>query len=146
MLSGFNHNIRYQGLLFHVQTEDAGDQKAYVVTTLFFSGNVVASRRSSFEKFTGLKERDEIVTAMMKDQHKEMLKDLVENRLRSVQMLFREKVKKENRIGKPAEQTFASAGEAEKPASRTLDTDATAEKSLDELIGEFFKNDPSAKS
>jgi phosphoenolpyruvate synthase/pyruvate phosphate dikinase len=133
MLPGFNHNIRHKGLLFHVQTEDSGEQNPYVVTILFFQGNVVASRRSSYEKFVRLKERDEIVMAIMKDQHKDMMKDLVNGRLRSAQILVEEKVGK------------GAAGMKERPASRTLDADATADKSLDELILDFLKGETPKK-
>ncbi len=84
MLPGFNHNIRHRSVLFHIQTEDSGIAAPVVVTHLFLGGNIVATRRSSYEKFANTGEVKEIVLAMMKEQHREMMKDLVHDRLRSV--------------------------------------------------------------
>ncbi|MFH1018789.1 MAG: hypothetical protein V1798_11510 [Pseudomonadota bacterium] len=145
MLPGFNHNIRHQGLLFHVQTEDAGDQNPYVITTLFFSGNVVASRRSSYEKFAKLKDKDEIVMAIMKDQHKEMLKDLVSDRLRSVQLLLGQAPGDRTPAAGAKRGSPSERGLKENPASRTLDADAAVNRSPDELIGEFLKREAPKK-
>jgi hypothetical protein len=48
MLSGFNTNFRYRGVLFHVQTEDSGQQNPHVITHLFYGGNNIASDKQEY--------------------------------------------------------------------------------------------------
>src|SRR5882724_11426117 len=35
---GYNHNVRYRGLVFHVQTEDSGVASPHLFTHLFHTG------------------------------------------------------------------------------------------------------------
>ena len=44
MLGGFNHNVRYRGRVYHVQTEDLGSDKRQIRTQVFESGRVVFSK------------------------------------------------------------------------------------------------------
>ena len=44
---GFNHNIRYKGQLYHVQTEDCGLKKANIVTLLYRGGTILNSKKTS---------------------------------------------------------------------------------------------------
>ncbi|HLG18954.1 MAG TPA: hypothetical protein VI895_03940 [Bdellovibrionota bacterium] len=69
--------------MFHVQTEDNGLSNPVVVTHLYVGGNILATRKRSYEKFAAVPSLQEIVLSMMKDQHKEMMKDLVHGRIRS---------------------------------------------------------------
>jgi len=50
MLSGFNTNFRYRGVLFHVQTEDSGRGNPHVITLLHpveteFRSSLIGSQR-----------------------------------------------------------------------------------------------------
>ncbi len=147
MISGFNHNLRHQGILFHVQTEDGGIANPYVVTTVFFQGNVVAQRRRGYEKFTQIPEREEIVRTMMQEQHKEMMKDLVNNRLRGALTVIQSesaKIPAEMKPSAPPPPTAQPATTEAPPAKRTLEmkpTEEGAEKTLDELILEFLNEE-----
>ncbi|MEZ4819287.1 MAG: hypothetical protein R3A45_05125 [Bdellovibrionota bacterium] len=76
---GFNHNIRHKGILFHVQTEDYGQQLHKIVTQLFHAGQIICKAETDYRML--LKEQDaetiaKEVKAMMKMQHKKMLQDL----------------------------------------------------------------------
>ncbi len=43
MVPGFNHNVKYKGQVFHVQTEDSGVENPHIITHLFLGGNIVKS-------------------------------------------------------------------------------------------------------
>lgn len=79
--AGFNHNIRYKNILFHVQTEDYGQQKHVVVTQLFYGGTIVGKTQTDYQEFIGLSDMGEQVLDMMKVQHTKMLKDLVNGKV-----------------------------------------------------------------
>jgi hypothetical protein len=76
MLSGFNTNIRYRDVLFHVQTEDSGRQNPHIITHLFHGGNILASEKSDYAEQLASDNLPAAVRALMEGQHKAMLKRL----------------------------------------------------------------------
>ena len=74
---GFNHNIKYRGQIYHVQTEDSGADSPRVTTHVFLGGNIVASKRTSYADVVGADNLAEVVRSLMEEQHKEMLRNLV---------------------------------------------------------------------
>jgi hypothetical protein len=77
MVVGFNHNIKYRGQIYHVQTEDSGSDAPRVTTHVFLGGNIVASKRTSYADVLGASNLVEVVRTLMEEQHKEMLRNLV---------------------------------------------------------------------
>ena len=77
MLSGFNTNYRYRGVLFHVQTEDSGVENPHVITHLFHGGNILASQKLDYsESLQAGTDLESVVRALMESQHKAMLQGL----------------------------------------------------------------------
>jgi hypothetical protein len=76
MLSGFNTNFRYRGVLFHVQTEDSGRENPHVITHLFHGGNIIASVKQEYSKLLIEDDIEEAVKKLMERQHKAILKQL----------------------------------------------------------------------
>jgi hypothetical protein len=44
-VTGFNHNIKYKGKVYHVQTEDSGVNNPHIITHLFVGGTSSPRRR-----------------------------------------------------------------------------------------------------
>ncbi len=76
MIPGFNHNVRYKGILYHVQTEDSGVDNPVITTLLYKSGTILSSKRTSYSDILNSDKMDEVVKEIMKEQHKMMLYDL----------------------------------------------------------------------
>ncbi len=81
MIQGFNHNIRYGGRVFHVQTEDSGLGNPHIITHLYHGGTIIASRKTSYADILTSDRRDEVIREIMKEQHRQMLLDLRDGRL-----------------------------------------------------------------
>ncbi len=81
MIPGYNHNIRYQDEVYHIQTEDSGIQNPHIITHLFVGGNIVESRKTSYADIVNSERLGELLVDLMQDQHKQMLKDLIGGRL-----------------------------------------------------------------
>ncbi len=77
MIPGFNHNIRYRGRIFHCQTEDSGIANPHIITHLFVGGNILATKKTSYADIVKADHLEEVVTELMKDQHKEFIKRLI---------------------------------------------------------------------
>ncbi len=69
---GYNHNVRYRGLVFHVQTEDSGVLAPHLFTHLFHSGVIVSTRKYVYDSDA----TEETIKALMQAQHKVALKEL----------------------------------------------------------------------
>ena len=77
MVTGFNHNIKHRGQIFHVQTEDSGTDNPHIITHLFIGGNILASKKTSYADIVHADNLAEVVRALMEEQHKEMLRNLI---------------------------------------------------------------------
>ena len=69
---GYNHNVQYRGLIFHIQTEDSGLKAPHVFTHLFHGGVIVSTRKLVYDAGTV----EEGIKALMQSQHKAVMKEL----------------------------------------------------------------------
>ena len=76
MLLGYNHNITYKGLVFHIQTEDSGTRKPHITTLLYRDGVILCSQKTSYTDILTIENLESIVEDLMKEQHKSMLRRL----------------------------------------------------------------------
>lgn len=76
MVLGFNHNIRYKGELFHVQTEDSGRANPHIITLLYRGGTILASAKTSYADIIKVDQLEQVVESIMKEQHKDMMRRL----------------------------------------------------------------------
>jgi hypothetical protein len=76
-VTGFNHNIKHKGKVYHVQTEDSGAANPHIITHLFVGGNILATRRASYGDIVKSENLAELVRELMEEQHKEMLRNLI---------------------------------------------------------------------
>ena len=104
MVVGFNHNFRYKGEMFHVQTEDGGLKNPNIITLLYRGGTILASKKTSYLDISKVNNLEQVVEELMKEQHREMLRRLKDGEF-------------DGRIGLPAveETAVASAPAAPRP-------------------------------
>ena len=70
---GYNHNLRYRGRLFHVQSEDSGPVNPHVFTHLFFEGTILSSKKLQYDA----EAHEDTVKGQMQQLHKAMIKELM---------------------------------------------------------------------
>jgi len=76
MVPGFNHNVRYKGEIFHVQTEDSGVATPRIVTLLYRGGVIIASKKTNYADIIKIENLGAVIGELMKEQHKEMMRRL----------------------------------------------------------------------
>jgi hypothetical protein len=69
---GYNHNVKYRGLIFHVQTEDSGLLSPHLFTHLFYGGVIISTRKLVYDAGSA----EDAIKGLMQSQHKIVLKDL----------------------------------------------------------------------
>mgnify|MGYP002381375555 CR=1 FL=1 len=82
---GFNNNVKYNGLVFHIQTEDSGLDRPHLITHLFADGGrVIKSHKRTYAPHVQRPDVAQYVRALMKAQHMEMALMLREGRFDEV--------------------------------------------------------------
>jgi len=154
MLPGYNHNVNYKGVVFHIQTEDSGVDNPHVITLLYIKGNIVARKKQSYADIVKHERMDDVVRELMQEMHKTMLRDLKNGTYDSHPLALQAWGKPvPAAAAKPAAAPRAAPpplppGFAEKPAEKTITlkegeelrdedifgADIISNKSLDEVI------------
>ncbi len=73
MLVGYNQNVYYKGVTFHVQTEDNGVQNPYIVTHVFIAGNIIATKKTSYMDIIKVDNLEKVLRELMEEQQREMV-------------------------------------------------------------------------
>ncbi|MHC1697670.1 MAG: hypothetical protein AB9919_06345 [Geobacteraceae bacterium] len=135
MVPGYNHNIFYKGVAFHIQTEDSGIRNPLITTLLYRGGSIIASKKTDYSDIIMADMLEKVVEDLMKEQHKEMLR-----RLKSGE--FDSRITSVPEAGSPQESFPASsaAPQAAAPAPSPSEQEKAthSEKSLDEIIFEYL--------
>jgi hypothetical protein len=138
MVPGYNHNIRYKGVVIHIQTEDSGVGKPQITTLLYRDGTIIASKKTDYSDILRIEMLDKVVEDLMKEQHKEMLR-----RLKSGE--FDGRVFTSQDTGAPPEETVspgtASTVDAPPPPAPKPFIHPRPGQSLDEIIFEYLASD-----
>lgn len=72
MITGFNTDIEYEGVTYHVQTEDKGIKTPLILTLIYDRGTILASKRSPYDDLLIGGFDEKILSERLKKQHKLM--------------------------------------------------------------------------
>ncbi len=76
MITGYNTDVEYKGIHFHIQTEDKGRKNPVIETLLYRGGMIVASRRTPYNHLLKFADFEAKLKALMLKQHRSMIEDL----------------------------------------------------------------------
>lgn len=137
LVTGYNHNIPYDGVVYHVQTEFFGTDPSRVETHVFTDGRVVGSHRTEVNVDDG-STTDAQVVHVMKAQQKEMIRRLISGRLTGAPGSATGKVAPASGSRRAAAPTDSSAGDdrgtaESSPSAAAYPTDFDPEHSVANL-------------
>ena len=69
MLTGYNTDVAYEGVTYHVQTEDKGLDSPLILSLVYSGGAILASKRSRYEDLIAAGFNEEVLTKRLKRQH-----------------------------------------------------------------------------
>ena len=72
MITGFNTDIEYQGVTYHVQTEDKGLKTPLILSLVYDRGTILASKRSPYNDLLEGDFNEDELTDRLHKQHKLM--------------------------------------------------------------------------
>lgn len=70
MISGFNTDVKFEDVVYHVQTEDKGLKSRLIVSLIYDRGTILASKRSSYEDLAGETVDENVLAERLQKQHK----------------------------------------------------------------------------
>jgi hypothetical protein len=79
VITGFNTDVKYRGVVYHVQTEDKGTANPLIETLIYKGGEILGSKRLPYADL--VKNADEpAITKLMEDQHKSIIMEVKRGR------------------------------------------------------------------
>lgn len=146
MLTGYNTDFKFQGKIYHCQTEDGGHGNPFITSLMYHQGAILARRQTSYADILKADCLDDVVRELMMEQHKQMIRDLMQGKL-DVNANAAAAA-----IVSPAKAPAASAAApAAKPAPKAAPPppppppppkeEEVKEKSLDDIILEFLSQE-----
>jgi len=73
MITGYNTDVRYEDVVYHVQTEDKGADNPFIESLVYVGGQVLASKRASYAALLAAGRDDKEIIALMDHQHRTMI-------------------------------------------------------------------------
>jgi hypothetical protein len=70
VLTGFNTDIEYEGVVYHVQTEDKGLQTPFILSLVYTGGAILASKRSPYNDLVANGFEESVLAKRLSRQHK----------------------------------------------------------------------------
>jgi hypothetical protein len=77
MLTGYNTDIKHEGVIYHVQTEDGGTENPVIVSLIYRGGRILASRKTSYAHLLGTDNLVPQLRDLLENQHKSMIKSVL---------------------------------------------------------------------
>ena len=70
MITGYNTDVEYGGVVYHVQTEDKGLQSPVILSLVYSGGAILASKRSPYDDLVLRGFDEQVLADRLKRQHK----------------------------------------------------------------------------
>jgi hypothetical protein len=76
MITGFNQDVVFKGKVYHVQTEDRGKANPVIETLIYGGGEILASKKTSYEPLMAEGYDEAKIAAMLEQQHRRVVVDI----------------------------------------------------------------------
>jgi len=76
MITGANTNVRYRGILFHVQTEDSGRANPHIISHVYHGGTILGTHKTDYSDRLEAADLASVVRGLIEEQHVAMLQKL----------------------------------------------------------------------
>ena len=146
MITGANTNIRYRGIVYHVQTEDSGRAYPHIISHLYHGGTILASEKTDYSGQVESADLERIVRGYIEQQHREMVRRLqaggfdavIEERLGDSALRATDPVETPTPIPEVAPVEIAAAPPEPASSGPRGFGDGVSQKPLDEMILDYL--------
>jgi hypothetical protein len=125
VITGYNTDVKHNSRVFHIQTEDKGEQSPYIESLVYVGGQILATRKISYAEVVKNGRDDKAIQELMEQQHRTMIAAIQRGRFDGPNNSVRTpEGMSDGTAGAPAGKAGAAPGaepEAESAGDRTLD-------------------------
>jgi hypothetical protein len=143
MLTGYNTDFKFQGKIYHVQTEDGGANNPNITSLLYHQGAILASRKTSYADILKADCLEEVVRDLMREQHKQMIRDLMKGKLTIQDAPQGATYESATPKAPPAPKTAPAAAVKDEPSAPKGEV---KERNLDDIILDFLAEEQKDRS
>ena len=129
MITGYNTDVEFDGVTYHVQTEDKGVSNPIILSLVYDRGTILASKRSPYDDLVGENFDENVLEERLNKQHKLMCAAIKAGRLDDLKKLTAREAEASKKSGK-------KGGKSKKAKT----TDAEPQNSVPPLDLEFAAN------
>ncbi len=99
MITGFNTDIEFQGVTYHVQTEDKGVDTPLILSLVYDRGTILASKRSPYDDLLAGVFDEKTLTERLQKQHKLICAAIMAGRIEDLKrMTMKDSALRNNRL------------------------------------------------
>lgn len=99
MITGFNTDIEFQGITYHVQTEDKGVDTPLILSLVYDRGTILASKRSPYDDLLTDVFDEKALTERLQKQHKLICAAIMAGRIEDLKrMTMKDSALRNNRL------------------------------------------------
>lgn len=110
MITGFNTDIVFQGVTYHVQTEDKGVKTPLILSLVYDRGTILASKRSPYDDLLKGEFSEEVLAERLSKQHKLICAAVRAGRIEDLrQMTLKESARQKEAKNAPVEKISSPA-------------------------------------
>ncbi len=80
MITGFNNDIKHRGTVFHIQTEDKGEESAWIESLIYVGGRILARKRATYKQLLEEGGSKRAIAKLMERQHRLMIQQIRDGR------------------------------------------------------------------
>ncbi|HVG17761.1 MAG TPA: hypothetical protein VNI02_01820 [Blastocatellia bacterium] len=93
MITGFNTDVRHEGRIYHVQTEDRGRENPILESLVYIGGTIVAKKSTPYSEQLSGGATEEVIASLLKRQHQVIIAAIKAGRIED---LIRHSAQKES--------------------------------------------------
>jgi hypothetical protein len=131
VLTGFNTDIEYDGVTYHVQTEDRRGTSPLIESLVYVKGEILAARRTGYGNLLEAGAENNAIQALMERQHFAIVEAIRRGR---IHLLVEPEVSDEE----DTTVSRSSGAAASVAATGAVAVPAQGQKTLDEVIAEWL--------
>jgi hypothetical protein len=145
MLTGYNTDFKFQGQVYHCQTEDGGGNNPFITSLMYHQGAILARRKTSYADILRADCLEDVVRELMMEQHKQMIRDLMQGKLETNANALPAEPPAAPVKAAPAPAVPPPAAAVPQPPPPPPKPEEIKEKSLDDIILEFLEQEDISK-
>jgi hypothetical protein len=129
VLTGYNSEVDFDGVVYHVQTEDRGTGNPLIESLVYVRGEILATRRTEYRELLEAGAERPAIQLLMERQHRAIVEAIRMGRIDVIT---------EPPIGAEGDTTVTRRPPAAARPASAIDAAKRSQKSLDEVISDWL--------